>query len=462
MLKKLARVGGIVGAIILSSSAVQARFFDPQMIIERATNSPVVTIRFHESRARVIELRVNGRSVATRAVVSSNSEQVLKFHVDLSRLEEGTNPMEIRMYAEDGTLVATKQDSLTLDTGVDLPVKIVSPKPGQTLEGIVEIKMDMTRNITKPFVSFMIDGEWKAIRNVEPFTYIWDTESVMNGWHELQVWAVDQNNVTFRSRVVRVLVNNPGGRTDRISTPISNPVPNNTVAAVPIPPIEPLTRMATVATGRLARPAQAVAATAVKNPPIIVSGVRSLKPTGTRLITPVTKPIVKAPVGKAPVLPPVANVKPMVKPVAKPPVAPAVKPVQTAASTMVTLKAGTRLAYAGALSINYNGTPVQFDVAPHVTEGIPMSPLRHLYEQAGGKVKWNAASKSVLASGASQDLFIRIGSDSAKIGGNAVKLEYRAYLRGDRTIVPLSFLQQSLGVQIEVDTATGHVLIRKQ
>lgn len=457
MLKKLARVGGIVGAIILSSSGVQARFFDPQMIIERATNSPVVTIRFHESRARVIELRVNGRSVATRAVVSSNSEQVLKFHVDLSRLEEGTNPMEIRMYAEDGTLVATKQDSLTLDTGVDLPVKIVSPKPGQTLEGIVEIKMDMTRNITKPFVSFMIDGEWKAIRNVEPFTYIWDTESVMNGWHELQVWAVDQNNVTFRSRVVRVLVNNPGGRTDRISTPISNPVPNNTVAAVPIPPIEPLTRMATVATGRLARPAQAVAAPAVKNPPIIVSGVRSLKPTGTRLIAPVAKPVVKAPV-----LPPVANVKPMVKPVVKSPVVPAVKPVQTAASTLVTLKAGTRLAHAGALSISYNGTPVQFDVAPHVTEGIPMSPLRHLYEQAGGKVKWNAASKSVLASGASQDLFIRIGSDSAKIGGNAVKLEYRAYLRGDRTIVPLSFLQQSLGVQIEVDTATGHVLIRKQ
>lgn len=455
-----------MGALILSSSGVQARFFDPQMIIERATNSPVVTIRFHESRARVIELRVNGRSVATRAVVSSNSEQVLKFHVDLSRLEEGANPMEIRMFAEDGTLVATKQDMLTLDTGVELPVKIISPKPGQTLEGIVEIKMDMTRNITKPFVSFMIDGEWKAIRNVEPFTYIWDTEGVLNGWHELQVWAVDQNNVTFRSRVVRVLVNNPGGRTDRISTPVTNS--QTQVAAVPIPPIEPLTRMATVATGRLARPAPAVASPAPKNPPIIVSGVRSLKPTGTRLIAPVIKPVakapaVKAPVTKAPALPPVAKVvPPVVKPVAKPPVAPAVKPVQSAASTLVTLKTGTRLAHTGALSISYNGTPVQFDVAPHVTEGIPMSPLRHLYEQAGGKVKWNAASKSVIASGASQDLFIRIGSDSAKIGGNAVKLEYRAYLRGDRTIVPLSFLQQSLGVQIEVDTATGHVLIRKQ
>ena len=52
-----------------------------------------------------------------------------------------------------------------------------------------------------------------------------------------------------------------------------------------------------------------------------------------------------------------------------------------------------------------------------------------------------------------------LGDLYAKVNGSSVKLETAPFLKSDRTIVPLSFVKDALAVEIEVDTATGHVLI---
>jgi hypothetical protein len=305
----------------------------------------------------------------------------------------------------------------------------------------------------------------RSMSNVAPYTYVIDTEMLPNGWHEIQVLAVDDKNVSIRSRKVRVFVNNPGGRTERV-------MPVATV--VTAPPVN-LTSMSGAYSALVTKPSQAKPMT-VTAPKAVTNGARNLTPTGRRVVKPVTKPAVK-PAAK-PVVKPIAApiAKPVVAPIAKPIVAPVAKPVRTlpavtkpvqvapikaanSAVSTVRVTQGTRLNLNGVLKLSYNSRPLNFDVQPRVQSGIALSPFRHLYEAAGGKVMWTNTTKTVNAKGAANTATIRIGSNRAMLNGQRTTLEYAAFLDRGRTVVPLSFISDTLNVNVDVDQKTGHVLI---
>lgn len=458
MFKKFAWLGTAAVALALATPSFATMRMNPGIIIERAFNSPIVTLKIEESRARVVELIINGKSYATQTLSGKASLQELQFHVDLSELGEGKNQVEARMYDENGVLIGTEKSVLEVETSVELPVEITDPKQGSTLQGLVEIKIGMKRKFSKPYVSFMIDGEWKAIRNFEPFTYSWDTETVANGWHELQVWVVGDDNLTVRSRKVRVFVNNPGGRTNRV--PVATP-PAVAPAVVPTG-----ATMSNLVVGTLAKP-QGVTVSPTKGNGVATS-VRMLTPTGKRMaqpkapakpttIKPEVRPVVKT------TLPAVTRTtKPVVSAsVSKPTPQPKVAPV-TKTSSIVTLMRGTQLPNIGGLQIVLNQTLVNFpDVQPYIDSGVAFTPFRHLYQHAGGKVVWAHQAKTVKATGIGNDIRLKIGSAMAKLGQKDISMEHVAFLLRGRTIVPLSFIQEALKVDVKVDTKTGHVLITK-
>lgn len=105
---------------------------------------------------------------------------------------------------------------------------------------------------------------------------------------------------------------------------------------------------------------------------------------------------------------------------------------------------------------------VRLDVPARVQEGIALSPFRHLYEAAGGKVKWTHEDKTVNANGAARSATVKIGSKTALLNGQKTTLEYAAFIDHGRTIVPLSFISDTLNVNVDVDPKTGHVLITKR
>ena len=65
----------------------------------------------------------------------------------------------------------------------------------------------------------------------------------------------------------------------------------------------------------------------------------------------------------------------------------------------------------------------------------------------------------VAAQADGKDIIVQIGARVAQINSGEVALEKAAYLKQGRTIVPLSFIRESLSVDVEYDPATGHVLI---
>ena len=125
----------------------------------------------------------------------------------------------------------------------------------------------------------------------------------------------------------------------------------------------------------------------------------------------------------------------------------------------IAITKGKRIPNLNNLVLVYNKDFVDFDVNPRVENGIPLTPIRHLLEKAGGEVKWKAFEKLVEAKADGREIFIWIGNKDAKVDGQAVEMEVAPFIDRGRTIVPLSFIQETLKVNIEFDPETGHVLI---
>jgi len=84
------------------------------------------------------------------------------------------------------------------------------PVIGKTgvVNGVLTINASL-RNIDRAmFISFYIDGELKSMTNSPPFAYDWDTTTVKNGEHEIEVQALDSSGHLVSKSSSRVIVTN--------------------------------------------------------------------------------------------------------------------------------------------------------------------------------------------------------------------------------------------------------------
>jgi hypothetical protein len=420
----------VIAGLAIMAVAAQAFIFDGQIKIDRALNSPTLTIRYTNANAALVELRVNGESVATRTVNANRNSGETTFSLSSASLNAGDNSVEIRLFDKSGKLLASETTTVTTET-TQGPIYLTNPKMGATIKGNVNIKVGFGRDMKNSYVSFFIDNQFKSISNVPPFEFNWDTTRDTNGWHEVEAWVVDETSATFKTKKIRVFVQNAGGRTDRITQPeTADPAkataPTPPVAA-PKPPVGELVVnniVATVGSPTGTKPAIGTASTS--------SGPKEMLPTGKRLAKPAGEKIA---------------LKPTEKPI-------------TPKTATISITKGQKLPPIGSFAIVFNTQFVNFDVQPRVTsEGIPLTPFRHLIEKAGGKVDWENKAKNVTAEADGRNIFIHIGDSFALIDKKKFDLEIASFIEQGRTIVPLSFMRDALDVNIDYDKATGHVLI---
>jgi hypothetical protein len=257
---------------------------------------------------------------------------------------------------------------------------------------------------------------------------------------------VDDSTKTMKTRKVKVFVNNPGGKTTRNVTvePAKNPInPNvgktsdikNTKVANNVVAMNTTNMVAVPATYALNPNSGSLGSMSSTKPTTKVNGTatgpKHLTPTGTRMALNTQKN------GGT-----VAAANALKNNVGK-----------------IAITKGQKLPNLNSLVLLYNKEFVNFDVNPRVENGIPLTPIRHLLEKAGGEVKWKAFEKAVEAKAEGREIFIWIGNKDAKVNGNKVEMEVAPFIDRGRTIVPLSFIQETLSLNIEFDPETGHVLI---
>ena len=449
-MRKVSKARSLILALLALACVVsQGAPEDGTIVIDRAADNRTITVRYDDLTAALVEMRVNGESIASRSVDSRQASGETNFALNPAILVDGENTIEVRLYDANGKLVGHKSTTIIVNRQARGPVFLDGPQPGGTVMGPIQIEIGFQRKIGKVYVSFFVDDEFQSLRNFPPYTYIWDTTRLSNGWHEIQAWIVDDGNRTFKTERMRLFVNNPRGRTEFRGglKPTTNPDSAATGAKSGLKAAPTLTG---VAAGVKSATPPAARTTVSENPETVttaarvgtkapkiakgtITGQRAMLPTGTRLA--------------------LAD--------AVPPETATVEPEEPAKLPLKAIMIGTRLSGATELEITLNGRRVDFDVMPRIENGVPLTPFRHLFEHAGGSVGWIHESKTVEAEGLGRSVRFRIGEQYGLLDGARFRFEIAPFIDSGRSVVPLSFVSSTLELDVQYDPNTGHVLITK-
>jgi len=120
--------------------------------------------------------------------------------------------------------------------------------------------------------------------------------------------------------------------------------------------------------------------------------------------------------------------------------------------------------YAEALKLNYDGKVQEYtgniytlkvdgeiinsDMPPIIINGRSLVPVRAIFEKLGAKVGWDAESKKVTVSYDGNKIELKINDVNALVNGTKVEMEVPAKIINDRTMVPLRFVGEQLGMEV--------------
>lgn len=107
-----------------------------------------------------------------------------------------------------------------------------------------------------------------------------------------------------------------------------------------------------------------------------------------------------------------------------------------------------------------NGAEVYPDVPPQIIGGRTMVPLRAVAEVLGADIQWDGITQTVTATKGRTVVRLVIGQKTAYIDGQPRPLDVPAKVVDGRTLVPLRFVSESLGAQVEYYESTQTVAIR--
>ncbi|MEI3162510.1 MAG: copper amine oxidase N-terminal domain-containing protein [Lachnospirales bacterium] len=131
--------------------------------------------------------------------------------------------------------------------------------------------------------------------------------------------------------------------------------------------------------------------------------------------------------------------------------------------TLATLMAMSALT-TGALADEYTkanltieGKAVVTDQSPVIVSGRTMVPVRVVAESLGTTVDWNAETKTVSFENEGLKASMVIGDKKLLVSGSTVEIDVPATIINNRTMVPVRFLSETFGYNVEWDAETKTV-----
>jgi hypothetical protein len=110
-----------------------------------------------------------------------------------------------------------------------------------------------------------------------------------------------------------------------------------------------------------------------------------------------------------------------------------------------------------AQTVTIDGQPLYLNPGPIERAGRVFVPLRGIFERLGATVVYSAGAINATKGGTTVSL--RIGSTEATVNGQQQTLDVAPFIVGASTYVPLRFIAQSLGAQVNWNNATSVVSI---
>jgi hypothetical protein len=106
-----------------------------------------------------------------------------------------------------------------------------------------------------------------------------------------------------------------------------------------------------------------------------------------------------------------------------------------------------------------NGRPFETRVQPVVQDGRVLVPLRDIFENLGARVDFDRVDRSITARRQGTRVEMRLGSTRARVDGQPVRLDVPAMAVGGATMVPLRFVSEALGADVNYNSTRNVVRI---
>ena len=107
--------------------------------------------------------------------------------------------------------------------------------------------------------------------------------------------------------------------------------------------------------------------------------------------------------------------------------------------------------YIGVKYYYINDVKNEMDLAPIIKDGRTLLPIRYVSETFGAKVDWNGKEEKVTISFGEQIVELWIGKDAAIVGGKLKRLDVVPEIIEGRTVLPLRFVSENLGLKVAWD-----------
>ncbi|MCA1293766.1 copper amine oxidase N-terminal domain-containing protein [Paenibacillus sp. alder61] len=113
------------------------------------------------------------------------------------------------------------------------------------------------------------------------------------------------------------------------------------------------------------------------------------------------------------------------------------------------------------LRVELNGEKMSFpDAQPLVDKSNRVQvPVRFVSEALGAKVDWNSKTKKVTVNLNSNQIVLTLGKKAYTVNGKTKQMDTVALRKSDRTYVPLRFVSEALGAQVNWDSLNYMVSI---
>jgi hypothetical protein len=109
---------------------------------------------------------------------------------------------------------------------------------------------------------------------------------------------------------------------------------------------------------------------------------------------------------------------------------------------IITLSVGSKVAH-------LDGQLVTLDTPPVIVSGRTLVPLRPIIEGLGGVITWVPETRSVEMVFNGTTLLLQIGNRTAVVDGKAVTLDVPAAIMNGRTMLPVRFVSEHLGADVQ-------------
>ncbi|MFR2182321.1 MAG: copper amine oxidase N-terminal domain-containing protein [Hominilimicola sp.] len=109
--------------------------------------------------------------------------------------------------------------------------------------------------------------------------------------------------------------------------------------------------------------------------------------------------------------------------------------------------------------IEFDGNILGFDVPPVIEDGSTLVPMRFLFEQMGADVEWDGKTQTATATLDNKAVTFSIDNVNARINNKPAKMDVPARLVNGKTMVPLRFLSENMGYDVDWDADSRTAIV---